>query len=401
MKLKSITGLSKNVRNLGWVSLFNDASSEMIYPLLPLFLTQVLGAGVVFVGLIEGLAESVSSFLKLVSGWLSDRFRKRKGMIVFGYSLPAIARPFIALATSPFHVLLLRFLDRVGKGMRTSPRDALLSKSCGENERGIAFGFQRAMDHAGAIIGPLIATFLLATVTTNLRIVFLLAFLPSLATIWILLRGVTEVKENGPTDSSASPPKLQWRGWDRRFKSFLVIITLFTLGNSSDAFLLLRAKDLGVDSVSIPILWVALHVSKMIFSVPGGSLSDRIGRRGVMITAWTVYGLVYLGFAFASEAYHVWLLFLIYGLFFGLSEGTERAWVADLVEESKRGMAYGVYHFFIGISALPASLLMGFLWRAVGVQWAFSLGAFLALVAALLALVLMGNTPAKSMGRMA
>jgi len=269
VKLKSITGLSKNVRSLGWVSLFNDASSEMIYPLLPLFLTQVLGAGVVFVGLIEGLAESVSSFLKLVSGWLSDRFRKRKGMIVFGYSLPAIARPFIALATSPFHVLLLRFLDRVGKGMRTSPRDALLSKSCGESERGIAFGFQRAMDHAGAIIGPLIATFLLATVTTNLRIVFLLAFLPSLATIWILLRGVTEVKENGPTDSSASPPKLQWRGWDRRFKSFLVIITLFTLGNSSDAFLLLRAKDLGVDSVSIPILWVVLHVSKMIFSVPG------------------------------------------------------------------------------------------------------------------------------------
>jgi MFS family permease len=164
----------------------------------------------------------------------------------------------------------------VGKGVRTSPRDALLSKSCAENERGIAFGFQRAMDHAGAIIGPLIATILLATVTTNIRMVFLLAVLPSLATIWILLRGVTEVKENGPAASSASPPKLQWKGWSRKFKSFLVIITLFTIGNSSDAFLLLRAKDLGVDSVSIPILWVALHVSKMIFSVPGGSLSDRI-----------------------------------------------------------------------------------------------------------------------------
>ncbi len=396
MKLKAITGLSKNVRNLGWVSLFNDASSEMIYPLLPLFLTQVLGAGVVFVGLIEGIAESVSSFLKLVSGWLSDRFGKRKEMIVFGYSLPAITRPLIALATAPFHILLLRFFDRVGKGMRTSPRDALLSKSCGETERGKAFGFQRAMDHAGAIIGPLVASLLLATVTTNLRTIFLLAFLPSLATVWILLRGVADVKDNGSTPSVGSPPKLQWKGWSRKFKFFLVIVTLFTLGNSSDAFLLLRAKDVGIDPVAIPILWVALHVSKMIFSVPGGSLSDRMGRRGIMITAWTVYGLVYMGFAFASKPYHIWLLFFIYGLFFGLSEGTERAWVADLVEESKRGMAYGVYHFFIGISALPASLLMGFLWKTAGVKWAFGLGAFLALIAAFLALILMGNTPAKS-----
>jgi len=382
-------GLSKNVRNLGWVSFFNDVSSEMIYPLLPLFLTQVLGAGVLFVGLIEGIAESVSSFLKLFSGWLSDRFQKRKGIILFGYSLASITRPFVGLATSAFHILFLRFFDRVGKGVRTSPRDALLSQSCKEEERGKAFGFQRAMDHAGAMVGPLITSLLMLVLTKDLRVIFCLSAIPALFCLLILFRGVTDVTRNRTSTSPAL--KLHWNKWDKKFKYFLLIITLFTLGNSSDAFLLLRAKDLGIDIVSIPILWFVLHFSKTIFSIPGGSLSDRIGRRIVMILAWTVYGLVYLGFAFASKAYHIWLLFFIYGLFFGLSEGTERAWVADLVEESKRGTAYGVYHFFIGMATLPASLLMGLLWKTIGVQWAFSFGAVMALIAALLGIILMGE----------
>lgn len=382
-------GLSKNVRNLGWVSFFNDVSSEMIYPLLPLFLTQVLGAGVLFVGLIEGIAESVSSFLKLFSGWLSDRFQKRKGIILFGYSLASITRPFVGLATSAFHILFLRFFDRVGKGVRASPRDALLSQSCKEEERGKAFGFQRAMDHAGAMVGPLITSLLMLVLTKDLRVIFCLSAIPALFCLLILFRGVTDVTRNRTPMSPAL--KLHWNKWDKKFKYFLLIITLFTLGNSSDAFLLLRAKDLGIDIVSIPILWFVLHFSKTIFSIPGGSLSDRIGRRIVMILAWTVYGLVYLGFAFASKAYHIWLLFFIYGLFFGLSEGTERAWVADLVEESKRGTAYGVYHFFIGMATLPASLLMGLLWKTIGVQWAFSFGAVMALIAALLGIILMGE----------
>jgi MFS family permease len=386
---KSFLGLSKNVRNLGWVSFFNDVSSEMIYPLLPLFLTQVLGAGVLFVGLIEGIAESVSSFLKLFSGWLSDRFQKRKGIILFGYSLASITRPFVGLATSAFHILFLRFFDRVGKGVRASPRDALLSQSCKEEERGKAFGFQRAMDHAGAMVGPLITSLLMLVLTKDLRVIFYLSAIPALFCLLILFRGVTDVTRNRTPTSPAL--KLHWNKWDKKFKYFLLIITLFTLGNSSDAFLLLRAKDLGIDIVSIPILWFFLHLSKTIFSVPGGSLSDRIGRRKVMILAWTVYGLVYLGFAFASKAYHIWLLFFIYGLFFGLSEGTERAWVADLVEESKRGTAYGVYNFFIGIATLPASLLMGLIWKAIGVQWAFSFGAIMALIAALLGIILMGE----------
>jgi MFS family permease len=384
---KSFLGLSKNVRNLGWVSLFNDISSEMIYPLLPLFLTQVLGVGVVFVGLIEGIAESVSSFLKLFSGWLSDRFQKRKGIIFFGYSLASVTRPFMGLTTSAYHVLFLRFFDRVGKGVRTSPRDALLSQSTLENERGKAFGFQRAMDHAGAMTGPLIASLLMATLTQNLRIIFTLSFIPALVCLLILYRGVSEVGKELP--SKSSPFKLHLKSWDRKFKYFLLIITLFTLGNSSDAFLLLRAKDLGIGVISIPILWFVFHLSKTAFSVPGGTLSDRIGRKRVMIIAWTIYGLVYLGFAFASKAYHIWFLFFIYGIFYGFSEGTERAWVADLVEESKRGTAYGAYHFFIGMAALPASVVMGFLWKAIGVQWAFSFGAAMALIAAFLAIILM------------
>ncbi|MCX8116606.1 MAG: MFS transporter [Desulfobacterota bacterium] len=384
---KSFLGLSKNVRSLGWVSLFNDIASEMIYPLLPLFLNTVLGAGVVFIGLIEGIAESVSSFLKLFSGWISDRFRKRKGLIFFGYALASLTRPFIGLATSAYHVLLLRFFDRIGKGVRSSPRDALLSQSCGEEERGKAFGFQRAMDHAGAMTGPLVASLLMATLTEDLRTIFLLAFVPSLFCLWILWRGVTDVQKKG--SSPSSPPRLHWSGWNRRYKYFLLIITLFTLGNSSDAFLLLRAQELGLNVVTIPILWFIFHLSKSVFSIPGGSLSDRIGRKRVMILSWTLYGLVYLGFAFSSKPFHIWILFIAYGLFYGLSEGTEKAWVADLVEESRRGTAYGAYHFCIGIAALPASLLMGLIWKALGVQWAFTFGASLALIAAFLTILLM------------
>jgi MFS family permease len=391
---KSLLRLPKNVRNLGWVSFLNDVSSEMIYPLLPLFLTQTLGAGVVFIGLIEGVAESVSSFLKLFSGWVSDRFQKKKGLILFGYSLASVTRPFIGLAASPFHVLFLRFFDRIGKGIRTSPRDALLSQSVGETKRGKAFGFQRAMDHAGAMIGPLIASLLMATVTDSLRVVFLLSFIPAIFCILVLFRGVCDT--SGSQAAGRPAFKLRWTDWDRRFKFFLLIIILFTLGNSSDAFLLLRAKDLGIGAHAIPILWFFFHLSKAAFSVPGGIISDRIGRKKVMVLAWIVYGLTYIGFGFASNAYHIWLLFLVYGFFYGLSEGTERAWVSDLVEESKRGTAFGAYHFAIGVAALPASLLLGFIWKAVGVRWAFTFGAVMALIAACLAILLMRESLRKS-----
>lgn len=380
-------GLSKNVQNLGWVSLLNDISSEMIYPLLPLFLSSVLGAGVIFIGLIEGIAESVSSFVKLFSGWLSDRVQKRKGLIFLGYLLASITRPLIGLATSPSQVLFLRFFDRVGKGIRTSPRDALLSQSSREEERGKAFGFQRAMDHTGAMSGPLFASLLMMTVTRDLRIIFLLAFIPAMVCLLIFWRGVTEPPRE--ERRGTPPPRLHWKGWNRKFKLFLIVITLFTLGNSSDAFLLLRAQDMGLTLGTIPLLWFVFHLSKTLFSIPGSSLSDRIGRKKVMILAWFLYSGVYLGFAFATEPAHLWALFILYGLFYGLSEGTERAWVSDLVEEEKRAIAYGAYHFCIGIAAFPASLLMGLIWKVWGMKWAFSFGALMALIAAFLALSLM------------
>ena len=387
MSTKSILKLPKNVWGLGWVSFFNDVSSEMIYPLLPLFLTQVLGAGVVFIGVIEGIAESLSSFLKLFSGWVSDRFRKRKGLILFGYGLASITRPFIGLATSAVQILFLRSVDRVGKGVRSSPRDALLSSSVHESERGKAFGFQRAMDHAGAMVGPLIASLLLALLTKSLRVVFVLSFVPALFCLLVLSLAVRDASQN--PSAKREPLRLRWSEWSGRFKTFLLIIFLFTLGNSSDAFLLLRAMDLGLESVSIPILWFVFHLSKTALSVPSGMVSDRIGRKKVMILAWVVYGLVYMGFAFASQAIHVWILFIIYGFFYGLAEGTERAWVSDLVEESRRGTAFGAYHFTIGVGALPASLLLGLFWKTLGVAWAFSFGAVMALIAALLAIILM------------
>jgi len=388
--LKSISKLPKNVRNLGWVSFFNDVSSEMIYPLLPLFLTQTLGAGVVFIGVIEGIAESLSSFLKLFSGWVSDRFMRRKELILFGYGLASITRPFIGLATSAVQILFLRSVDRVGKGMRSSPRDALLSSSIHEWERGKAFGFQRAMDHAGAMVGPLLASALLALLTKNLRVVFVLSFVPAIFCLLVLFLGVKDTSQR--PSGRQELLRLRWSEWSGRFKTFLLIIFLFTLGNSSDAFLLLRARDLGLEMVSIPILWFVFHLSKTAFSVPGGMVSDIIGRKRVMILAWIVYGLVYMGFAFATREIHVWILFIVYGFFYGLAEGTERAWVSDLVEESKRGTAYGAYYFTIGVGALPASLLLGFFWKTLGAAWAFSFGAAMALIAALLAILLMRDS---------
>jgi len=376
-------GLDRNIFFLGWVSFFTDVSSEMIYPLLPIFLTSVLGMGTTFVGLVEGVAESTASFLKLFSGWFSDRLKKRKSLVVFGYTLSTLIRPFVAAASAGWHVLLIRFLDRVGKGIRTSPRDALIADSSHEGDIGKAFGFQRSMDHAGAVIGPLITFLLLTFVTQQYRTIFWLAFLPGIIALIILIQGVREKK---PSQAGPFPPdiRLTFQPFSRRFKYFLLIIALFSLSNSSDAFLILKAKDAGVPVTLLPVLWMVLHLSKSLSATPGGILSDRLGRKGVIIAGWLLYSAVYLFFARADSPGTIWILFAVYGFFYGLTEGGERALVADLVQPHLRGTAYGLYNFAIGISTLPASLLMGFIWEKLSPKAAFEFGASLALLSALL-----------------
>ncbi len=382
-KEKRILGFPRNVFALGWTSFLNDAASEMIYPLLPVFLTTTLGAGAAFLGLIEGIAESTASLLKLFSGWLSDRIGKRKGLVLFGYGLAAVARPLISISHAAWQVLLIRAGDRAGKGVRGSPRDALVAGSCEESERGKAFGLQRAMDHAGAIAGPLLASGLLFLVPGNYRLTFALASIPGLLTLPLIAWGVREIKP--PASSTAQGVRLTLAPFSGKFKAYLAILVLFTLGNSSDAFLLLRAKTLGVGIALLPILWIVLHIVKMTTSIPGGMLSDKIGRRGVIVAGWLIYALTYLGFGLAGKAWQAWALFAFYGLFFGLTEGVEKAFVADLVPETLRGTAYGLYNFAIGIAALPASLLLGLIWQTTqSALLAFGLGGALAFLASLL-----------------
>ena len=381
--------LPRTVVALGAVSLLTDASSEMIYPLLPVFLSTVLGAGPLAIGAIEGAAESVAALLKLASGWWSDRLPRRKPLVIAGYGIASLVRPLIGLTQSVGQVLAIRLADRAGKGIRGAPRDALIADAVDASQRGRAYGFHRAADHTGAVAGPLIAYALLTWGNVSLRTVFLLAAIPAAAAMIALVFGVREEKKAEPNEKKA--PNLERQGLGRRFWAFLGVLMLFTLGNSTDALLILRANDLGVSAALVPILWAMLHVVKAVSSTPGGSLSDRLGRRPLIIAGWMVYAGVYLGFAFASEAWHAWALFLTYGVYFGLTEGVEKALVADMVPAAARGAAFGWYNLTIGLAALPASLIFGGLWQAYGASTAFIVGAGLALVAALGLLVVTRN----------
>lgn len=372
--------LGRNVYALAAVSFFTDVSSEMIYPLLPVFLTSVLGASAGFIGAIEGAAESVASLLKLASGWYSDRIRKRKVFVVVGYSLASAVRPLVALAQSASQVLLIRVSDRVGKGLRNSPRDALIADSVNPSMRGRAFGVRGAADNAGALLGPVIAYVLLRWADLSLRTVFWLSAIPGAIAIVIAVVGVREMAHHGPPVGKTTELRA---GMGGRFWTFLVIVFVFTLGNSTDAFLLLRAKDLGVPVALAPILWAVLSGVKSISNIPGGALSDRIGRRPTLIAGWIVYALVYFLFARASQPWEAWALFAAYGLYFGLTEGAQLALVADVVPKDRRGAAYGWYYLALGVGALPASLLFGALWDRYGSPVAFSVGAGLSLLAAI------------------
>lgn len=372
--------LPRTVIALAAVSFLTDVSSEMIYPLLPLFLSTTLGAGAQAIGVIEGMAESTAALLKLVSGWWSDRLARRKPLVVMGYGLASVVRPLIGLAQSASQVLALRLVDRVGKGIRSAPRDALIADAVDPGQRGRAYGFHRAADHAGAVVGPLLAFALLGGFGVSLRAVFLLAAVPAALAIVTLVLGVREQTRDAP--ARVQRPDLRRAGLGATFWRYLGLLFVFTLGNSTDAFLLLRAADLGVGAAMIPILWALLHVVKSASSTPGGALSDRFGRRPLIIGGWAVYALVYFGFAQASQTWHAWVLFAGYGIYFGMTEGVEKAFVADLVGADVRGAAFGWYNLAIGIGALPASLVFGVIWERVGPGAAFTFGAGLALIAA-------------------
>ncbi len=401
--------LPRNVFAISLVSLLNDASSEIIYPLLPIFLSLTLGASPGIVGLIEGAAESISSLLKLLAGHFSDRLGKRKIFVVLGYALSSSARPLLAFAANWYQVLAIRVADRVGKGVRSAPRDAMIADTVAVEERGLAFGLHRAMDHTGAVVGPLLGYLLVLVFAANRNAptagdfnkIFLLASIPALAAVVVVALFVRESYQpnTGPdaaldaalgiaADTKAKPLRFSLHGFDGNFKRFLVIVALFTLSNSSDAFLLLRAQTAGVTVVAIPLLWAMLHVSKVFSSLFGGHLSDTLGRRKLIVSGWILYAAVYAGFAFVSNQISVWILFLIYGIYFGLAEGAEKALVADLVRAEQRGTAYGLYNLAFGITVLPASLLMGGLWDWRGPRTAFLVSAALGATAAVLLLLL-------------
>jgi MFS family permease len=396
--------LDRNVYAVSAVSFFTDASSEMIYPLLPVFLTTVLGANASFLGVIEGAAETTAALLKLASGWWSDRVRKRKPLIVGGYALASFVRPLIAIAQSAGQVLAIRVADRVGKGIRGAPRDALIADSVDESVRGRAFGFQRAADHAGAAVGPLMAFAVLTWWHTSvppaqrLRPVFWMAAIPGIIAVIVAIVFVRErafAPERAPPKAGAALPAIVPLG--KRFWTVLGVITLFTLGNSTDAFLLLRAAQLGVPVPLAPILWAMLHVVKSSSSTPGGMLSDRVGRKPAVIAGWAIYAVVYLFFGRATQAWQAWALFAAYGLYFGLTEGVEKAMVADIVPAGRRGVAFGWYNLAIGIGALPASVVFGILWDRSGSGTAFTFGAAVAGLAAVgLAMVPLGTDRAGS-----
>jgi MFS family permease len=375
--------LSRNVYALTAVSFFTDVSSEMIYPLLPAFLTLTLGASASFVGAIEGAAESTAALLKLASGWWSDRVQRRKPLVLAGYTIASIMRPLVAIAQSAAQVLVIRVSDRVGKGIRNSPRDALIADSVDPSIRGRAFGFNRTGDHAGGVVGPLIAFALIQWLHLDLRAVFWWAVIPGALAVATVLFLVRDVPRTASGPSSPRPPIELSQPLGARFWAVLGVILLFTLGNSTDAFLLLRAQQLGVPVALAPILWAFLHVVKAFSSTPGGVLSDRVGRKPLLVAGWLLYAAVYFAFGRATTSWHAWALFAIYGVFFGLTEGTERALVTDIVPSARRGTAFGWYNLTIGLGALPASVIFGALWDRLGSRVAFDFGAALALGASL------------------
>ena len=381
--------LPRNVKLLGWTSFFNDIASEMVYPILPQFLLVVLGGNLFLLGIIEGAVESVSSVLKLWSGGRSDRVGRRKRFIVLGYSLASVARPTIGIVTAPWQLFAARLVDRSGKGVRTSPRDALIADSTEPEFRGRAFGFQRGMDHLGAAIGPLLAMAFLWFRPDQYRMLFLLTIIPGVMVVALVGLGLKERIISRAAAKSRFTFEAPPRGG--KFRLYLVALGVFTLSNSSDMFLLVRAHELfvrafepDVATALLPALWCVFHVVKSGGNMIAGHAVDRLGPLPMIFGGWLFYALIYLGFGLASEAWQVWPLFLAYAVYYALSEPAEKTLVANLVGTDRRGLAYGWFNFVIGLTALPASLIFGAIYQFAGATAAFGWGAAVAVVATLI-----------------
>ncbi len=357
--------------------------------MIPIFLKEVLKVQPIFIGLVEAIAESTASILKSFSGYISDRFHNRKIFIFIGYTFSAFVKPLLAFATQGWHVLVVRFGDRFGKGIRNAPRDALITESAHQEYLGRAFGFHRALDTLGALLGPALAFLILALSSQNYRLVFGLAFIPGIIAVAII---IFSVKEKHP-DARPAAFSFSFSDLNKPLRVFFGIMVLFTLGNSSDAFLLLRAKELGISVLHIPLLWLAFNVSYFVWSYPAGVISDRIGRNKTIVVGFLIFALCYAGLAFTRYVAGVWIIFVIYGLYYGMTEGNLKAYVAELTPAGVRGTMFGVYHTIIGVTLLPANLLMGFLWQKVGFSHALLVGAGLSFISAMLLFILLDKTP--------
>ncbi|MGE5243280.1 MAG: MFS transporter [Betaproteobacteria bacterium] len=389
---RNLFDLPRPVWLLGWISLATDAASEAIYALLPYFLTQVLGAGAVAVGVVEGAAEAANSVLKIVSGRLADRFGEKRRFVLFGYTLSSAARPIIALTSSWWQVFTIRVFDRVGKGVRGAPRDAMLATWATPGTRGRVYGFHQGMDNLGAVVGPALATLFLVFYPGQYRTLFALTIVPGAIAV-LLIFFLPESGARREPAAAAEPGASPYVSpLPPRFWQFIAVLAVFMLGNSTDAFLLLRLTDTAGSAKYVPLMWAGLNLVKSAVSVVGGDWSDRIGRRSVIAIGWIVYAVVYGGFAFSTSLHALLGWFMVYGFYFGFAEGTEKALVADLAPAAARGTAFGIYNATVGFGALAASLVFGVIWSELGAPAAFGFGAALALAAtALLFLVVPGR----------
>ena len=362
-----------------------DVSSEMIYPLVPLFLTNVLGVNKSVIGLIEGIAESTASLLKIFSGWLSDRIGDRKWLMVLGYGISTVSRPILALASGWHHVLGFRFVDRFGKGIRTAPRDAIIAESTDKAHMGRAFGFQRAMDTMGAVVGPALAFVLLGIFSSGYRIVFWLSIIPGIIAVLLIIFFIVERKKTHTHYSHK--PKLTLRRFDGRFKAFVLIASVFAVGNSSDVFLILRAQQLGIPAMTIPVVYLMFNLVYSLSSMPAGIAADKFGQKRVILLGLITFAFVYYGFAVAERTVTVWVLFAFYGIFMGLTEGVQKAFLATIIPSDYKATAFGIYNTAVGLAMFPASLIGGIFWDRISPAATFYYGSITATASAMLFII--------------